>query len=307
MKTWILLFCALAAFAEGPVKPAVPVTKSAKENPNQAPAGQRLERPALLRPIVLVHGATTKGSRLQVGFLDFGEYFRQIKGFYEATGTPVYVAELSTDGSIGERAAVLKNFIETETKGKMVNIVAHSLGGLDARYAATILHCNQIASITTIGTPHRGSPVADWAVRQSKRGTLWYWTFRLFGYDIDTRRFIPEITTFSMENLFNPRVPDLPDVKYFSVVTSASFDRGTMSYLLWFPARWLEGEKNGLSAHGHDGLVPLDSQIWGKEILRVELDHLGQMNHHEWRQRDMEDTSLQVYTTIYDNLLSQGL
>lgn len=270
--------------------------------------GPKLEgRHALLHPIVLVHGATTKGSRLQIGLFDLGEYFRGIKGYYEATGTPVYVVELSTDGSIGERAAVLKNFLETDLKGKMVNLVGHSLGGLDSRYVVSVLKSTQVASITTIGTPHRGSPVADWAVRQSKRGSLWYWFFRLLGYDLDLRRFLPEITTDSMEKVFNPRVPNRSDVRYNSVISSGRFEDGSMSYILWFPAHWLEEEKHQLSVNGHDGLVPKESQKWGNVIADVTLDHLGQMNHHEMRPHSQQETSLQVYAKIYDTLLSQGL
>jgi len=276
--------------------------------PSARAEGPRPEgRHKSLHPIVVVHGATTKGSRLQIGMFDFGDYFRGIKEYYEATGTPVYVVELSTDGSIGERAAVLKNFLETDLRGKMVNLVAHSLGGLDARYVVSVLNSTQVASITTIGTPHRGSPVADWAMRQSKRGSLWYWFFRLVGYDMDLRRFLPEITTDSMEKVFNPRVPNRADVRYNSVISSASFNDGTMSYFLWFPAHWLEGEKHQLAAHGHDGLVPKDSQRWGNVIADVTLDHLGQMNHHEWRAHSQQDTSLRVYALIYDTLLSQGL
>lgn len=276
--------------------------------PAASAEGPKLEgRHALLHPIVLVHGATNKGSQLQIGMFNFGDYFRGIKEYYEATGTPVYVVELSTDGSIGERAAVLKNFLETDLKGKMVNLVGHSLGGLDARYVVSVLNSTQVASITTIGTPHRGSPVADWAVRQSKRGSLWYWFFRLLGYDMDLRRFLPEITTDSMEKVFNPRVPNRADVRYNSVVSSGRFEDGTMSYILWFPAHWLEGEKHQLSASGHDGLVPKESQKWGNVIADVTLDHLGQMNHHEMRSHSQQETALQVYSKIYDTLLSQGL
>jgi triacylglycerol lipase len=44
-----------------------------------------------------------------------------------------------------------------------LNIIAHSMGGLDARYAITHLKAHEVvASLTTIGTPHRGSPYAEW-------------------------------------------------------------------------------------------------------------------------------------------------
>jgi len=272
-------------------------------------APQMMGKKSLRHPIVLVHGATTKGSQLQIGFIKFGEYFRGIPHFYAASGTPVALAHLSTDGSIGERAAVLKNFLESEYRGQMVNIVAHSLGGLDARYAASVLGCRQIASITTIGTPHLGSPLANWAARQMNKGTPWYWIFRLLGYDLRQRRFLNEITTDFMSTTFNPRVPNVGDIKYFSVATSASFRDSTMSYWLYFPAKWLEGERHPLAANGHDGLVPRDSQNWGTALAPQTLDHLGQINHHGLRASGLgsESTALNVYTAIYENLYREGL
>ncbi len=274
--------------------------------PSLAQALPSLEGEKPLRnPIVLVHGATVKGSRLQIGFLDFGEYFRGIKEFYSATRTPVYVAELSTDGSIGERAAVLKNFLETDLKGKPVNIVAHSLGGLDARFLATIFKSKQIVSITTIGTPHKGTPLANWAARQIDGRGFWYWFFRVLGYDMEQRHFLKELTTDSMAR-FNPRVPDQPGIRYYSVRTKASFAAKNMSYFLWFPAHWLEAEAHSLAQQGHDGMVPFDSQGWGREIATLELDHLGQMNHHGGRFLDEEEKSLQMYKLIYENLQREG-
>ena len=48
-----------------------------------------------------------------------------------------------------------------ELLGKF-NIIAHSQGGLDARYLATVLgESHRIASITTISTPHHGTVVSD--------------------------------------------------------------------------------------------------------------------------------------------------
>lgn len=254
---------------------------------------------------MLIHGATYKGSQLVIGPMNFGEYFRDVKAMLEETGTPVKVVELTTDASIGERAAVLKNYLDTDLQGQEVNLIAHSLGGLDARYAISIMHAKQIRSLTTIGTPHLGTPLADWGVRQAKEHSLWYWFFRLLGYDISLRRFFPEVTTSGMK-LFNEKVPDSPEVKYFSVRTRASFTNSTMSWALWFPQRWLLGEENSINENGSDGIVPYDSQKWGKEIAALELDHLGQMNHHEFR-KSMEEDSRKMYAAIYRQLLLEGL
>jgi triacylglycerol lipase len=264
-------------------------------------------RAPLKNPIVLIHGATEKGSRLQIGMLDFGEYFFQIDEYFSSTKTPVYVVETSTNGSIGERAAVLKNFLDTELKGKKANLIGHSLGGLDARFCASILKCEQIASITTIGTPHLGSPVADWVRRQADQRSLWYWIFRLVGYDVSQRRFLGELTTQHMKEKFNPRVTDRSDILYFSLSSEASFEEGTMSYVMWFTHRWLENENHPLNAKGNDGLVPLLSQIWGKSIGTYQMDHMAQMNHHEWRKKDLTELSLKSYADIYDTLLKAGL
>lgn len=263
-------------------------------------------RPPLKNTIVLVHGATMGGSKLKIGPLNFGDYFRGIPELYKTTKTDVRIAEQPTDSSIGERAALLKNYLETDLKGKKVNIIAHSLGGLDARYLVSILKSDQVVSITTIGTPHLGTPLADWAVKQTKEQTLWYKFFKLLGFDMKQRRFLFEITTKSMQEKFNDRVIDSPKVKYFSVQTKASFSDFTMSFMLWFPARWLESEHNGLAAMGHDGLVPLVSQTWGEEIATLELDHLAQINHHEFRKNN-EKESLGMYSLIYDRLLGAGL
>lgn len=263
----------------------------------------------LKHPIVLVHGATTKGAELQVGFLSFGPYFRHIKELYEAEGAKVFIVNLATDASIGERAAVLKNYLETEPqlKGRSVNLIAHSLGGLDARFVTSVFKSSQVASITTIGTPHRGTPLADWAHRQVKEKTAWYWFFRLIGYDMAQRRFLVELTTDFMAREFNPRVPDRAGVKYYSVRSSASFADGTMSYLLWFPERWLRGEPHSLAGGEGDGMVPLESQGWGQVLFDVRLDHLGQMNHHALRPAKQEELSLSLYRRIYENLAKAGL
>lgn len=226
--------------------------------------------------------------------------------FLRTTKTEVKVAQLSTDGSIGERAAVLKNYLETDLKGQMVNVVAHSLGGLDARYCISVLKSMQFSSVTTIGTPHTGTPLADWAVAQIDGKGFWYWLFRLVGYDMGTRRFLPDITTYGMK-VFNDKVPDSYDVRYFSYVNKAKFGDGNMSLLLWFPMHWLQGQNHYLAANGDDGMVPFDSQAWGKRIGEGELDHLAQMNHHEMRIMDLKREALSMYVSIYDNLLKEGL
>lgn len=264
------------------------------------------DRAPLKHPIVLVHGATAAGSNLSIGPFDLGDYWLEIPQFLGANGTAVKVLQMPTDASVAERAAVLKNYLETDFKGEMVNIVAHSLGGLDARYCATVLGSNQIYSITTIGTPHLGSPLADWAWDQAQNNRFWYWLLKLMGYDLKGRRFLQEITTTAMKR-FNDKVPNRSDVRYFSVRTRARLSEGNLSGFLIMPAKWLEGQGHYLNANGNDGLVPFDSQQWGEVVASVEIDHMAQMNHHEFRFNNNRMESLHMWTSIYDKLQKEGL
>src|SRR5206468_12628217 len=51
------------------------------------------------------------------------------------------------------------------TGADKVNIIAHAMGGLDARYVITTLgYGDRVASLTTMSTPHRGAALADFAL-----------------------------------------------------------------------------------------------------------------------------------------------
>jgi triacylglycerol lipase len=254
---------------------------------------------SLKNPVVFVHGATLHGSTLDLGPFHMGPYFRKIPELYKALGTDVRVVELTADSSLGERAAVLKNLLDTELKGKKVHLVTHSLGGLDGRYLISVLRSESVLSLVTIGTPHRGTPLADWAVDQVDRGGFWYRLFALFGYDLKGRRFLRELTTQSMER-FNQKVLNDPKVVYLSVIGEASFAEGTMSWVLWFTNHWLNWQ--GETGKG-DGLVPSGQQEWGEVLARTRLDHLAQMNHHYLRRLSMEQEAEDLYWKVYGRLL----
>src|SRR5207344_275133 len=135
---------------------------------------------------------------------------------------------------------------------KKVNVIAHSMGGLDARYAIARLGLgDRIASLTTIGTPHRGTPVADLGVKLSSLLRLQ----SLLGRMVDLEAFY-DLTTERMTR-FNAEVEDDRRVAYGSVV--ARIDRSVAHPLLW-PTHLYLSERGQES----DGLVPASSQNWGE-------------------------------------------
>ena len=109
-------------------------------------------------PVVMVHG---------VFFRDFGlvNYWGRIPAALERNGATVFYGEHQSAASIAGSAAELtkriRRLVEDENCGK-VNIIAHSKGGLDCRYAISKLGLGEcVASLTTVNTPHRGCIFAD--------------------------------------------------------------------------------------------------------------------------------------------------
>ena len=94
------------------------------------------------------------------------DYFRGLRAAFPGACFP----KVPVTGSIEARARALVDEITRfafPDPAAPIHIVAHSMGGMDARFA---LHGNlsglaaRVASLSTIATPHRGSPVADFLV-----------------------------------------------------------------------------------------------------------------------------------------------
>ena len=113
-------------------------------------------------PFILVHGVALKD------FLFF-KAFGRIGKMLEKEGYRVYTARTDAFGTIETNAAQLKAETEKllrDTGAEKVNIIAHSKGGLDARYMIEHLGMEgKVASLTTLCTPHRGSALASRILR----------------------------------------------------------------------------------------------------------------------------------------------
>jgi triacylglycerol lipase len=109
-------------------------------------------------PIVLAHG--------MAGFDElFGvyEYFYGIPGYMRDKNATVFTTEVSQFNSTEARGEQLIDQLETITAitGKpKVNLIGHSHGGLDVRYAAAV-RPDLVASVTSVGSPHKGADLAD--------------------------------------------------------------------------------------------------------------------------------------------------
>ena len=109
-------------------------------------------------PIVLAHGLA--GSEEYLGILD---YWFGIENALEDGGANVFVTQVSPLNTPQARGEQLIDQIETilAVTGKpKVNLIGHSQGGLDIRYVAAT-RPDLVASVTTVGSPHKGADLAD--------------------------------------------------------------------------------------------------------------------------------------------------
>jgi triacylglycerol lipase len=234
--------------------------------PQRAARTAARQKPSTTRyPILLAHG--------YFGFDRIGapqagrEYFRGVRQRLEAQGHAVHVARVSPAAGIRRRAAQLARQIE-QVKAPRLNIIAHSMGGLDARYAISRLGLSErVASLTTIGTPHHGTPLADLMFSfgnwRALRGML-----DVLGANVDG---LYDVSTPRMQH-FNRAILDSPHVVYHSVVGAVVPGATTLNAWLALAHDYLLRK-----AGRNDGIVPAASQRWGEAMGEVEADHWAQI------------------------------
>jgi len=203
----------------------------------------------LRHPVVLAHGVLGFDEIAVAGHRH--NYFRNIAGSLSAE---VHHARVPATGGVVSRAEHLADLVRS-LPCERVNIIAHSMGGLDARYAISKLALEgRVASLVTVGTPHLGTPLADLALKGIPAAML---------------RALPDLTGAALER-FNREIPDVEGVAYCSV--AAHSDLSGTNPLLW-PSHAYLSQKAGRN----DGLVPASSQRWGTVLREIEADHWAQI------------------------------
>jgi triacylglycerol lipase len=221
--------------------------------------------PTLRAPIVLLHGLCGF-DRILVCRRPVKEYFPGIGDSLRAAGNRVLVPRLSPTAGVATRAAELLSYLKREVGPQPVHVVGHSLGGLDARYMISKLGGeNRVLSLTTIGTPHRGTTFADWGLYRMAR--FFRPLLRAAGLPEDAFHDL----TIDACRRFNEDVPDAPGVRYASV--AGVCERPLLAAVWWLPSRIVA------KAEGpNDGVVSLASATWGERTDVWNADHLNLVN-----------------------------
>jgi triacylglycerol lipase len=221
--------------------------------------------PKLRSPVVLVHGLLGF-NRLELGGATFANYFRGIPELIEVAGNRVLIPALSPTESVETRAKQLKDFITQHVGNEPVHLVAHSMGGLDSRYMISRLDMGErVLTLTTLGTPHRGTSFADWGVSTLARIVKPL----LDTIGMPTQAFYD--LTRARCKAFNEAVPDAAKVRYFSVAGKHDGHFLHLEYLLPYQIILKEEGDN-------DGLVSVTSATYGEHCDIWDDDHHGMIN-----------------------------
>lgn len=256
-------------------------------------------------PLFMLHG---------IGFRDcrYFDYWGRIPSELKRHGATIYYGSHEAWSTIEDNAEFLKQrIIEIiETKGcKKVNIIAHSRGGLDARYMISILGMSDyVASLTTISTPHRGAKIIDIIYKLPEPlinllVNALNKNARMMG---DKK---PDIFTSSRQlsvsycKEFNNRVQDSEKVYYqsFAAVMNNIFS----DYILTIPnliLRLVEGK--------NDGFVSVESSKWGEFKGILSTKHSRGISHGDvidLRRNDYEGfDAREKYIEIVSELKNMG-
>jgi triacylglycerol lipase len=303
-------------------------------------------------PVILVNGIDTSPL--------FRYSDRIVRTMRDEGGHVVFLATLPPYEPPHRRAPLLWKRIEevlAQTGGAKVNLVCHSLGGLDCRYVASPnglaadapalrnVIPGKIASITTVGTAHRGTRAADVALGllpDANRGSLieawagilgeWFGPAAIDG-DPHLRESFVALSE-SQAPAFNAEIVDAKGILYQSWagvsrpfgVANARFDDfvregcktsdgkdGRHGFVRhdWMALPLVPFARMAVQDEDEpsDGLTPLASAKWGEFRGCIPADHMEQLG-----QKNLPDANVQngfdvarFYANVAGDLAGRGL
>ncbi len=256
-----------------------------------------------LFPIILAHGIIRQDylldtflRRINLPFFEVGlafdrfHYFSGIATHLKKNGFTVFQSSVSLAADVDRRASDLKEEILKiidKTDSMKVHIIAHSMGGLDARHMIVNEGmADKIATLTTIGTPHHGTIVADRAIEQGVERWMnrLKYVLNLEGIRSVTTSACKEFNDFAKNHEVNN------DVIYR---TYSSYQLIDEIFPPFKPASIYLNKFEGKN----DGLISVKSQAWDKELvddkgvtkqinqtkLLFRADHLDQIGWPDFR------------------------
>ncbi|HET6251197.1 MAG TPA: hypothetical protein VFE47_26175 [Tepidisphaeraceae bacterium] len=252
-------------------------------------------------PIVLHHGIFNLFT-FQLGRLKVSAFSGGIEETIAGRGHPLIISKVHPTAGIATRAQQLKAKIlaDLQEMGRpdgSVIVIAHSMGGLDARYMISRLGMDKhVSALVTISTPHRGSPYATFCKHHLCDRLGAFELARWLGLDINA---VNDLTPEACRR-FNETTPDVPGVGYYSISGARPDQRvPAFAYHAWKVIHEAEGD--------NDGLVSLSSSVWGKSLGTWPLHHWHQVNKRLLIERNGIGNISHYYLRMLDEIEADGV
>lgn len=258
-------------------------------------------------PILMVHG---------IFFRDWQviNYWGRVPNELIRNGAEVYYGKQQSSNKVSVSATEVAERIKeviAETGAEKVNIIAHSKGGLDSRYAISHLGMDKyVATLTTINTPHYGCKFVDMLlgkIPESIQGFVDRKYNKLFTSlgDKDPS-FLDGVYDLTYKNCseLNASTPDSQLVSYRSVMSKMNSIRSAgfplnIGYLL-----------NKPYGKGNDGLVTVESGLYGENSKMIEHKGKRGISHGDvidlFRENIKDFDVREFYVDIVKELKEQG-
>lgn len=258
-------------------------------------------------PIILVHGAGLRDDNRFVGC------WGRIPKTLRQSGAQIYFSGQDAWGSVENNARIVRSrildILKVSNRDK-VNLIAHSRGGLEARYLISQLDMgDKVASLTTLSTPHFGLKIIDFLLRAPRLlySIISFFVniyFKILGDK--NPDFLKSFQQLSAKNaqIFNSENPDDPRVFYQSYASKMKDFWGDFILSLTYPiVRITDGD--------NDGLCPVNSARWGHFKGTLCSSKLKGVSHADavdfWRMNFSGFDILKTYTNIVKDLKQRGL
>ncbi len=259
-------------------------------------------------PILMVHGVFFRDS-------NYFNYWGRIPDALSRNGAGIFYGNhqsaASVEDSAQELAERIKEIVRT-TGCEKVNIIAHSKGGLDCRYAVSQLDAAPyVASLTTINTPHRGCEFADYLLgkiprkQQAAVAKAYNAALRKFGdANPDFLKAVYDLTAAACRKR-NETVEDVEGIYYQSVGSKLNVASGgrfplNFSYKL---VHYFDGK--------NDGLVGEQSFPWGERYQFLTVKGKRGISHGDMidlnRENFEEFDVREFYVQLVSDLKCRGL
>lgn len=257
-------------------------------------------------PLLMVHGMGFRDSK-------FLNYWGRIPGELEKLSCKIFYGNQDSNADIETNGEVIKRRIDeilAETGAEKVNILAHSKGGLDCRYAiSTLGAADKVASLTTISTPHNGSKSVDLLLKLPDFlvrfvGKCTDLVFKICGDKKPNSYRVFHSFSTKCASEFNHNNPDVEDLYYqsYAFVMKSPFS----DIFMFFPClavNLIEGK--------NDGLLTPDAVKWGdfrgiyKSNSRRGISHCDEVDMRRRRLTKRQGDGISDMPEFYCNIVKE--